>query len=225
MQIRVSARHTTVRDHDRDLIVDKIDRLGKYLPGMELAEIHFTAERNPRIADKEVCEVTLKGHGHHVRCKANGPDHLTAVDRAIGKLENKLHRLKTKLARKPSHRDSSKAKLWATANTELPVDELLTSPGEDAAPVATLDGAGVAGPEFKIVRSKKVEKLELTAQEAAERMDLVSHDFYFFTNAETGRPAVVYVRNDGDIGLIDEIDQTDEVDALDGAAVPSRNGA
>jgi putative sigma-54 modulation protein len=203
VQIRVSARHTNVRDHDRGLIVEKIERLGKYLPGMELAEIHFTAERNPRIADKEVCEVTLAGHGHHIRCKANGPDHLTAVDRAIAKLENKLHRLKTKLARKPNHRETSKAKLWETASTDLPVDQLV---GADSEEPAAIDGADAA-PEFNIVRTKQVEKLVLTAHEAAERMDLVSHDFYFFTNAETGRPAVVYLREDGDIGLIDEIDE------------------
>jgi putative sigma-54 modulation protein len=36
------------------------------------------------------------------------------------------------------------------------------------------------------------------------RMDLVSHDFYFFTNIDTGRAAVVYRRDDGDVGLIDE---------------------
>jgi putative sigma-54 modulation protein len=215
VQIRVSTRHTTVRDHERELIVDKIDRLGKYLPGMELAEVHFSAERNPRIADKEVCEVTLKGHGHHVRCRANGPDHLTAVDRAIAKLENKLHRLKTKLARKPSHRDTSKAKLWATATTDLPAAEVILADSERG-PDEVIDATG-AHPEFKIVRTKKVEKLVLTAHEAAERMDLVSHDFYFFTNVETGRPAVVYIREDGDIGLIDEIDAI----SLDGVAAGS----
>jgi putative sigma-54 modulation protein len=221
VQILVSTRHTTVRDREKELIVDKIERLGKYLPGMELAEVHFSEERNPRIADKEVCEVTLKGHGHHVRCTANGPDHLTAVDRAVAKLENKLHRLKTKLARKPNHRDTSRAKLWATATTELPTDQLLVSSDGEHPPAAAAEEAG--GPPFRIVRTKQVEKLVLSAEEAAERMDLVSHDFYFFTNVETGRAAVVYLREDGDIGLIDEIDAVpDEVGAAaDGAAASS----
>ena len=35
-------------------------------------------------------------------------------------------------------------------------------------------------------------------------MELVGHDFYFFRNAATGNAAVVYRRNDGDVGLIDE---------------------
>jgi putative sigma-54 modulation protein len=34
-------------------------------------------------------------------------------------------------------------------------------------------------------------------------MDLLGHDFYLFTNAETGHAAVVYRRNDGDLGIIE----------------------
>ena len=40
-------------------------------------------------------------------------------------------------------------------------------------------------------------------QEAALQLDLLGHGFYFFTNAETERAAVVYRRHDGHIGLID----------------------
>ena len=199
MQIRVSARHTSVSERDRQLIAEKLERMSKFLPGMETAEIHFSAERNPRISEKEVCEVTLEGHGHHVRCRANGPDHITAVDRAIEKLENKLHKLKTKLVRKPGHRDTTRAKMRRSGARELPVDELLSSNGS----VATLDEDAL---EYTIVKSKKVEKLTLMPYEAAWRMDLLSHGFYFFTNIETGRAAVVYKRDDGAVGLIDEVD-------------------
>ncbi len=215
MQIRVSARHTTVSERDRRLIQEKIERLSKFLPGMERAEVHFSEERNPRIADKEFCEVTLEGHGHHVRAKTYAPDHVTAVDLAVEKLENKLHKLKTKLARKPRHKTNG-AK-WKGA-TDLPSD-LLDLPGDGA--VATdieveleldavaLDGAEIQVAELdesgiRIVKTKTVEKLTLNPYDAAERMELVSHDFYFFTNVDTGRAAVVYRRDDGDIGLIDE---------------------
>lgn len=197
MQIRVSARQTVVPDRDRALINEKIERLGKFLPGMENAEVHFFAEKNPRIADKEVCEVTLQGHGHHVRAAANGPDHLTAVDRVVAKLENKLRKLKTRLARKAAFRDQSIAKR-AQGATEIAIDDFLPEPDTEAA----VEEAA----EYRIVKMKQVEKLVLSPDDAALRMDLVSHDFYFFTNADTGRAAVVYRRDDGDVGLIDEID-------------------
>ena len=58
--------------------------------------------------------------------------------------------------------------------------------------VATLPENGVSTDvSLRIVRSKKVEKHVMSPEDAAERMDLVSHDFYFFTNVDTGRAAVV----------------------------------
>ena len=47
-----------------------------FLDGMELARVHFAEERNPRIADKEICEVVIEGHGHQVQCKVAAPDAL-----------------------------------------------------------------------------------------------------------------------------------------------------
>lgn len=214
VQVNVSARHTEVTKGDKDLIIEKISRLGSKFLEMDRAEVHFFEERNPRIHDKEVCEITLEGHGHHIRCKSNGPDHLTAVDRAIEKLENKLHKLKTKLSTYRTHRDVTRAKLWATATTDLPdelVEELVSANGHTASAVADSGELGVASPEaetlvdsYQIVKTKSVENLSLTPIDAAMRMDLVGHSFYFFTNVETGGPAVVYRREDGDIGLIDQ---------------------
>ena len=97
MDITVSARHTDVSPALRATAEDKIGRLARYVDGITRAEVHFSEERNPRIADKEVCEVTLAGRGHHVRCKVSGPDGFVAVDRAVEKLEHQLHKLKTKL--------------------------------------------------------------------------------------------------------------------------------
>ena len=79
-------------------VEEKIGRLSGYLEGMDRAEVHFTEERNPRIAAKEVCEVTLEGHGHHVRCKVAAADGFAAIDAAVDKLEHQLHKLKTKVS-------------------------------------------------------------------------------------------------------------------------------
>lgn len=202
MQIRVSTRQTKVSDRDHSLIVEKIERLAKYLPGMDTAEVHFSEERNPRITDKEICEVTLEGHGHHVRCRANGPDHLTAIDRAVEKLENKLHKLKTKLAAKPRHRSSTRMKRAGVPEGTPEELLLVEADPEEGGEVDQWTPDETA--EIRIVKVKSIEKMVLGPQDAAERMDLMEHGFYFFTNAETGRSAVVYRRSDGDVGLIDE---------------------
>ncbi len=199
MQVRVSTRHTEIAPRDHDLIVEKLTRVGgKFLP-MDRADIHFSEEQNPRIRDKEVCEITMEGHGHHVRCRAGGPDHLTATDRAIAKLENNLRKLKSKLDSHRNHRDPTRARLRSTATTEVPpelIEEVVAAPVEDLAMEEEFP--------FRIVKTKRVERLELTPIDAAMRMDLVDHNFYFFTNIDTQQAAVVYRRDDGDIGLIDQ---------------------
>ncbi|MEY2569709.1 MAG: putative sigma-54 modulation protein, partial [Acidimicrobiaceae bacterium] len=69
MEITVSSRHTEVSEPLRQSTIEKIGRLSRFLEDMDRAEVHFSEHRNSRNPDKEVCEVTLHGHGHHVRCK------------------------------------------------------------------------------------------------------------------------------------------------------------
>ena len=195
LEITVSARHTEVSDALRLAAVEKIGRLSRFLEGMDRAEVHFSEERHRRIADREVCEVVLEGHGHHVRCKVTAPDGFAAVDRAVDKLEHQLHKLKTKL-----HRRGHGAR---GRQPVVPVDDLLPSAVAIADGDGDLDGDD-AGP--RIVKVKRHALKPMLPEEAVLQLDLVGHDFYFFTNAETGRSAVLYRRADGDLGLIDEAD-------------------
>lgn len=96
MQITVSGRHTEVSPALRTATESKISRLQRILTQLDRAEVHYSEERNPRIAERELCEVALDGHGHHVRCKATGPDGFAALDAVVAKLEIQLQRLKTR---------------------------------------------------------------------------------------------------------------------------------
>lgn len=192
MEITVSARHTEVSAALRAAVEEKIGRLSRFLEGMDRAEVHFTEERNPRIADKEICEVTLEGHGHHVRCKVAAADGFAAIDAAVAKLEHQLYKLKTKV--KSRQHGGRRNGHDADVAVELDTDGVL----------ATLV-AGVAvddGP--RVVKTKRHSLQSMTVEEAMLRLDLVDHGFWFFTNAETGRNAVLYRRDDGDLGLIDD---------------------
>jgi putative sigma-54 modulation protein len=104
LEITVSARHTDISPALRAAAEEKIGRLSRFLDGMDRAEVHFSEERNPRIAAKEVCEVSLDGRGHHVRCKVAAADGFAAVDLAVEKLEHQLYRLKSKLVPRKARR-------------------------------------------------------------------------------------------------------------------------
>ncbi len=199
MEMTVSARHTEVPERLRAAVIEKVGRLDRFLEGMDRAEVHFTEEKNPRITDKELCEVTLEGHGHHVRAKVAAPDGYVAIDRAVDKLEHQLQKLKSKLVKR--HR-ANRARGAGAGPAELPSLIELDGDEEGEEVPASANGRG----EPRIVKAKRFTIKPMSPEEAVGQMDLLNHDFYFFTNADTSRAAVVYRRDDGDVGLIDEAD-------------------
>ena len=81
----------------RATVEEKVGRVSRFFDGMELAEVRFLEEQNPRISDREICEVTMRGHGHVVRARASATDAFAAVDIVVDKLEHQMTKLKGKL--------------------------------------------------------------------------------------------------------------------------------
>ncbi len=177
----------SLSDTDRDAIREKFSRLNHLADASTRVEVKLFEERNPSIPEKEICEVTLHTKAAVVRAKGSGMGVLAAADRVYDRLEHRLEKLKGKLVDRsqPPHRPPK-------VIPELPEEERFDE-------LALLGGA-------RIVKSKTFKITTMTPAEAALQMQLLSHSFYFFTNHETGRPAVVYQRNDGNVGLIDAVD-------------------
>jgi len=196
LDVTVSSRHVELTAALRSAAEERIGRLTRYLDGMDRAEVHLYEERNPRIADKkDVCEVTVEGHGHHVRTKVAAPDPFSAVDAAAHKLEHQLHKLKNKLVGR------SHPKSRANGHAALDGDVVL----DGAVPLtADEDTDEVGDPLDAIVRSKTFASKPMTVEEALLQLDLLGHDFYLFTNASTLRANVLYRRRAGGVGLIEQ---------------------
>lgn len=207
MDIAIASRNVDVSDGLRAAVEEKVARLSRFLEGMERAEVRFFEEKNPRIAEREVCEVTMHGHGHVVRARATAVDAFAAVDRVVDKLEHRMEKLKGKLVGRSHprrhgpvssnrHRVTSDGDGRGFDDVGFDGDET----GLDDSGLDDFDGLRLGA---RIVKTKQFAIKPMTPEEAALQMDLLGHDFFFFTNAETGRAAVVYRRTDGDIGLID----------------------
>ena len=193
MDVTIRSRNVEVPDNLRATVEEKVSRLSRFLEGMEHAEVLFSEERNPRIAEKEVCEVTMTGHGHYVRAKASAPDPFAAVDRVIDKLEHQIEKLKGKLLGRSHPRRHGSVDSVRTGQSTAAIG----GSGPDT------EGDQLDDGEMRIVKTKRFEIKPMTPEEAVLQMDLLGHDFYFFTNAETQQGAVVYRRNDGYVGLIE----------------------
>ena len=182
MEVTIRGRNVEVTERLRTAAEEKIGRLSRHHDGWEHAEVNFIEERNPRISAKEVCEATLRGHGRIIRAKAASADSLTSLDKVVDKLEHQIDKLKSRLISRthPKHHQ---------------VDSVLVEDDDDDVV------QGHQGPP-RIVKSKQFDVKPMTPEEAALQMDVLGHDFYLF-NTTDGVAAVVYRRNDGDIGLIE----------------------
>jgi putative sigma-54 modulation protein len=57
----------------------------------------------------------------------------------------------------------------------------------------------------RIVKTKRFAAKPMDPVEAALQMDLLGHAFFLFTNTQTGHAALLYRRNDGNLGLIEAV--------------------
>lgn len=182
MEVLIVSRNVEVPEALRAATQEKISRLARYLDGVHQAEVHFSEEKNPRIHDREVCEVTLQGPRRAIRAKAASPDAFTAVDKVVGKLEHQMTKLKGKRIGR-SHPRRAPSVDFVTEATE---------PDEEP-----------EGGRVRIVETKRAPVKPMTPEEAALQLEVRGNGFLLFTNAENQRAAVVYRRADGAFGLVE----------------------
>ena len=58
----------------------------------------------------------------------------------------------------------------------------------------------------KIVKEKRFKMLPMTAEEAANEMELLGHNFYVYKDVKTDKIYVIYLRNDGEYVIIEPED-------------------
>ena len=103
MDVTISSSGIQVSQKLGETTRTKVGKLSRYLAGIDHATVRFSEEKNPRIPDPDICEVTLEGHGYHIRSRVNGPTPFVALDRAIAKLERQLRRTKTRRTDRQHH--------------------------------------------------------------------------------------------------------------------------
>jgi len=195
MDIDVRARNVEVSDCVRSLTLDRVSRLARVLV-MDRADICFWEERNPRIAERDRCEIVLFGHGHILRAMAAANDPAVAADRVVSKLRHRLEKLRGRLIARSGPRRRGSVHF-------VPYHHSPPFPDFDATADAPCR-SGLARAGRPITGGLNAASTEpMTPEEAALEMAQLNDEFYFFLNTETGRRAVVYRRKDGYVGLID----------------------
>jgi ribosomal subunit interface protein len=187
MEIVVRGRNVVVPDHYRQHVAERLARVERYDQKIIRIDVELTHERNPRQADRcQHVEITCRTRGPAVRSEACAEDFYKSLELAAERLER---RLGTAANRRISRRKS--ASIAAVA-----ADVLAGLPGPAEQEPEEPEGPG------RIVRVKDHPAKPMTVDQALFEMELVGHDFYLFSDADSGRPSVVYRRHAYDYGLI-----------------------
>ena len=105
MQITMRARHVEVSESLRELMEEKLIRVARLFDGTDRIDVAFCEERNPRIAEKDICDVALYGRHGVVRAHGSAADLLAAVDVVVEKLEHRIEKVRGRqLSRGDAHR-------------------------------------------------------------------------------------------------------------------------
>ena len=154
----------------------KVMKLARYFEEDAEALVVFSVEKN-----RNNVELTVRGAGTWFRAHESTSDMFASIDAAIGTIEGQIRKNKTRLAK----RLRQDAFIRTADETSFAVEE-----PED---------------ELKIVRIKKFRMEPMTREEAILQMNLLEHNFFAFRDEDNGGSfAVVYRRNDGGYGLIDD---------------------
>lgn len=120
-------------------------------------------------------ELTIYYKGNMVRAEVSGDNFYDNIDAVLPKIERQIYKHKSKI--------ESKLKKDAFVERQLFFrDEVM--------------------PESKLVKTKTFWLTPMSAEEAADQLDMLGHSFYVFQDSETGEVRVVYLRDDGGIGLL-----------------------
>ncbi len=155
----------------------KVMKLARYFEENAEALIVFSVEKN-----RNNVELTVHAANTWFRARESTSDMFASIDAAVATIEGQIRKNKTRLARR-LRQDAFSRTVEATSFAEEPEEEL------------------------NIVRIKRFHMRPMTREEAVMQMNLLEHNFFAFRDEDNGGSfAVVYRRNDGGYGLIDDID-------------------
>jgi len=183
MLINIKGRNVEVTDALKNYVEKKIAKLEKHFSDIKGANVVLTVNRGYHIV-----EVQLEGDGILLRCEERrGTDMYGSIDQVVEKLEIRAIKFKDKRIAKTIENGSKEREI---IKNQVMADAYSSDePAEDEMP--------------SIVRLKRFALKPMTAEDAAQRMELLQHDFYVYRDADNERVNVIYKRDDGNYGVID----------------------
>ena len=174
MRITISGKNFNISDSVESRLTRKLNKLDRYFGAEVEAQARLSLERNNR----NICEITIPIEGCIFRDEEEAEDMFKAMDRCLEKIERQIRKYRTRLEKR----------LKEGAFTEAPEYFPENEVDEEDAP--------------KLARTKTFPVRPMAVEDAIAQMQLLGHNFFVFMNQDTESICVVYVRHDGNYGLL-----------------------
>src|SRR2546430_17638123 len=96
MDVVIRGKNVKVSESLRTAATEHLAKLDRYANGFARAEVDFSEERNPRIAEDQRCEVLVHVEGHLLKAHASASEPFAALYAVCDKVEHQVKRLKDK---------------------------------------------------------------------------------------------------------------------------------
>ena len=186
MDILIKGRNIPVTEALERYAWEKVERVARFFDDERTAsraEVELIHERNRSVSEPEVAEATLFINGSVLKASESSEDMYASIDGMSDKLERQVKRFRGRQI------DRWHGQLKNTPDVVPDAQLFVVEEEEEIEP--------------RIVRTKQFQMKPMGAEEAVLQLELLNHDFYVFTSADTGDINVVYRRRDGDYGLIE----------------------
>lgn len=178
MKFQFSEKKVKLPENVHAYAEKKVMKLARFFEEDAEALIVFSVEKN-----RNNVELTVHGAGTWFRASESTSDMFASIDAAVGTIEGQIRKNKTRLARRLKQGAFSRTVQEETSFAPEPEEEL------------------------NIVRIKEFYFKPMTREEAVMQMNLLDHTFFAFRDEDNGGTfAVVYKRNDGGYGLLDDVE-------------------
>ena len=191
MKLLIHGRNLELTPSLRDYTKTKIDKATHNFQEMvKEADVHLSVARNPRVP-QQTAEVTVFANGTVIRAQERSENLYASIDLVANKLARQLRKYKERHNTHHTHNKTTK-----------PIPE------ETTQSLSTSDDSLIEGKEPRLpnpgVRRKYFKMTPMSIEEARAQLDLIDHDFYLFREKNGSALRVIYKRNHGGYGVIQE---------------------
>lgn len=160
---------------------DKLARLNRFSDQIIDAKVVMSYTTSKHHGNPAKVEVQVNLPNGIIRAEERGQDSYAAIDLVVDKLERQLKKFKGRML----------AKRGETAPSAVEADAGMSDDMEDDEP--------------RVVRTKQHTLRPMAPEDAALQMEALGHTFFLFRNIDTDLISVIYLRADGNYGLLEPL--------------------